>query len=464
MTQDEGRRHLILYDKNIYKGLLLLSLPLMLNNLIKTLHDIVDMYFVGQIDGFAEQSINAIQLTFPVMFTFISLGIGLSVAGTALISQYVGASKFETARKYATQLLVFSFLLGLILNVLAFLSADSIMTLMGIKDYEFIESVKYIRIRSFELPVVFMFFAFSAIRQSTGDTITPLVFGLITIFLNIILSWLFIEYFSLGVSGAAYATLVANVSILPLGVRYLLFAKNGVRISLRYLKPDLLVFRNITIIAVPAAFGQAITAIGFGVMNSIIYGFGTMTVAAFGIGNRLSSMILHPVMAIGGVISSYIGQNIGNENIPRAKETFRKGMRLSVFLMMIGALSVLPFREDFAKIFLEDEQAISLATEYMFYLLIGLPLMAIFQTFIGTFNGTGNTRFTFIISVTRLWLLRVPTILIFREYTNLGSSGVWYAMLISNFVIAFVGFTLYSRVDFKPKIKERKVRKLVLET
>lgn len=93
MSTDKKKSALILQDKNIYKGLIILSLPLMVNNLLRTLHDIVDMFFVARIEGLATESVSAIQLSFPVMFTFVALGIGLSVAGTALISQLIGAKK-----------------------------------------------------------------------------------------------------------------------------------------------------------------------------------------------------------------------------------------------------------------------------------------------------------------------------------------------------------------------------------
>ncbi len=189
-------------------------------------------------------------------------------------------------------------------------------------------------------------------------------------------------------------------------------------------------------------------------MTKIIISYGSNTVAAFSVGNRLSSLILHPVMAIGAVLVAYIGQNIGNLNIDRAKETFHKAMFLSVGTMVVLSAGALFIREPLAKIFLEaDPIALELTIKYMFYLIVGLPLMAIFQTFIGTFIGTGNTKYSFILSVTRLWILRIPLILSFKYFTDMGSSGIWTAMLISNFVIAFVGIILYRKLSWDPKYK-----------
>jgi Na+-driven multidrug efflux pump len=122
--------------------------------------------------------------------------------------------------------------------------------------------------------------------------------------------------------------------------------------------------------------------------------------------------------------------------------------------MAMGSLIGLFTREGLAQLFLGDEpEALALSIEYMFYLMIGLPLMAIFQAYIGLYNGTGKTMYTLIIGVTRLWLLRIPFILLFKNFTELGSSGIWYAMLLSNFVIAIIGYVFLKQIKYEPKIR-----------
>jgi putative MATE family efflux protein len=453
MTKDERKRHLILYDPNIYKGLFLLSLPLMINNLIKTIHDVIDMFFVSRIPGYSSDAVSSISLTFPIVFTFISLGIGLSAAGTALISQQVGSNQKEAAKKYATNLVIISLILGIFLNVFSFVLARPIMILMGTEGFVLENSVNYLKIRSFELPVVFLFFAFTSIRQSSGDTFTPVIYGVVTVILNIILSPLMISTAGLGVSGAAYATLISNLVIMPFGLIQLFKSKTGITISKNYLILDPLVSRKLIKTAVPASLGQAFTSVGFAIMNGIIVSYGVQTVAAFSVGNRISSLILHPVLAIGGVLSAYLGQNIGNQNIERARASFKKAMILSTGLMIIGSVGFMFFRTWSASFFIKDDPvALELASDYMLFLLLSLPLMAIFQTYMGVFNGTGDTKYTFIFTITRLWILRIPLIYLFKQFTNFGASGIWYSILIGNLLIIPVGMYLYKRVNYKPKV------------
>ncbi len=463
MTKEDNRRYLILKDSNIYKGLLILALPLMLNNFIRTIHDLVDMYFVKSIPGHATEAVNSIAVTFPVLFTFISLGMGLGIAGTALISQLVGSNQRDDARCYATNLFVIAVVVGIVLNIVMYFGSPYVMYWMGNDGFTLEKSSNYLQIRSFELILLFVFFAFTAIKQSDGDTVTPVVYGVSTIIINIILTPIMIlqdinilglsfSGFGYGVEGAAYATLIAHLIVMPFVLYQLFFSKTGLTISFQLYKFRRSISKQIMRTALPASSGQALTAIGFIIMTTIIISYGVDTLAAFSIGNRIASLILHPVMAIGGVVAAYIGQNIGNLNVERAKETFKKAMILSLVIMTVLSIIVMFLREPLAMVFLEESEAIDLTVKYMFYLIIGLPLMAIFQTFIGTFNGTGHTKFTFAIGVTRLWILRIPLILIFKYFTDMGSSGIWTAMLISNFIIAFVGYGMYKTLDFKPKI------------
>lgn len=462
MSEDTKKSFLILKDKNIYKGLILLSLPLMINNLLRTLHDIVDMFFVSRIEGFSTESVSAIQLSFPIMFIFIALALGLSVSGTALISQYVGAKKYEDAKHTAGQLIWVAVFGSIFFSVVAYASAPLVVRAMGASGYVLENTVAYIQIRAFELPYVFLFFSLLAIRQASGDTVSPVYIGGAALILNSIFSPIFIQVFGLGVPGAAYATVIANYLLMPFILYRLFYAKTGIRLNASAFKPDLQTMGLIIKVAIPASLGQSLTAVGFGVINGLIYSYGIATVAAFGIGNRITTLILLPVMAMGSVISAFIGQNIGALNEERAREVFKKALRLTTGILFTGAMLMLPFRRSVASIFIgNDPVALNLAVDYLLFILLALPLMGVFQTFLGTFNGTGYTRYTFLMSVIRLWALRIPLVLLMRDFTDFGSSGIWYSIGLSNVIMVGVGFFFYRFISFEPRVDVRKKKTLV---
>ena len=100
--------------------------------------------------------------------------------------------------------------------------------------------------------------------------------------------------------------------------------------------------------------------------------------------------------------------------------------------------------------------AVEPCMRYMYFLIVGLPLMGFFQIFIGTFQGAGRTGLGLLLSSLRLWVLRIPVIWFMINILHYGESSVWYAMIISNFGAAILGLILYLFVDFKPVVKQKK--------
>jgi putative MATE family efflux protein len=457
----EKKRDMILNQTPIWKGMLMLAIPVFLVNILKTLHDVVDGFFLGQIQGidnlgvaFATYAQSAVGITWSVYFIFISFGIGLSVAGNALIGQYVGKKDPVGSKRYASNVVVMSFLLGIIFNIILFLLTPLLMKLMGAEGLTLQYSITYLRTRSFEMPFLFLSFGFQAVRQSTGDTTTPVIVSAVSIIVNIALTWWMVSILHMGVYGAALSTVIGNISMVPIIIYLFIYPKNGIKVSIKKDMIDFSIIKHVLKVAIPASTGQAIQAFGFVIINTFILAYGPAVSAAYYIGNRINSLIMFPVSAVSSILAIYIAQNVGANNIPRAKAAFRTCMTIAVSLMTVGALLIIPFRMTLVSIFNNtDLETIKYAAEYTLFLHLGLPLMGIFQTYLSAFQGSGDTKYSFLMALIRLWVLRIPMVLAFKYLTNLGPLGVWYAMLISNILIVFVGYYLYTKVRFLPKIK-----------
>jgi len=456
------RSDIILHKNPIWKGLAYLAFPVFLANILKTLNNIVDLMFIGRMPNsdIATQMQAAINLTWPIFFIFLSFGMGLSVASNGLIGQFVGKGDKENAKKYATNTAYMSIILGVVFTVLVFFFAPLILKLMGVDGTVLRYATTYLRIRSFELPAVFLLFAFQAIRRATGDTLTPVVISSIAIVLNIILTAILILHFKMGITGAAIGTLVGQIITVPMVLYFLIKAKNGILVKFNVTFINFNVIRKIVKIALPASSGQSIQAVGFVILNGMIYSFGDSVTAAFGIGNRITSLVMFPVSAITSIIAIYVAQNIGAANIKRAKQSVRTGMFMGIVIMAVGISILLPFRHFIVAWFSNDAETINNAAIYMLYIGVGLPLMAVFQAFLSTFQGSGDTHLSFILAVVRLWVFRLPFVWYTMKYTDLGPLGIWYSMLASNVLAAIVGTLLYTRVKFIPKIDTIKNRRL----
>lgn len=194
-------------------------------------------------------------------------------------------------------------------------------------------------------------------------------------------------------------------------------------------------------------------------LQSIILSYGAVVAAAFSIGNKVSNILLMPMMALGSVLAAFIGQNVGAGNPDRAKRAYRASRNLALIISIVGAAAIYPFRENILSLLTNSEETLAVAMEYIFWVLLTQPLMGMFQNYMGVFNGSGNTRYSFIMAVIRLWGIRLPLIYIFKTFTDIGRNGVWYAMVISNFIMIFFGLYLLKKVTFEPIIRDKKIAK-----
>ena len=454
-SHDEKKSKLILQDNPIWKGIVALALPVFLANILKTLHDLVDTYFLGQWgeSDVATQMQSAISLTWPIFFVFVAFGMGLSVAGNALVGQYLGNKDFVNAKKYATNTIYVAIILGVIFTIFAIFLAPFILKLMGVNGDTLEYAILYLRIRAFELPILFLSYAFQSIKRATGDTITPVLVSSFAIVVNIILTPILVLNLRMGIAGAALATLLAHIVMLPMLLHYLVKSKNGLTISFKLSHVNIPIIKDIFKIGMPASTGQSIQAVGFIFLQAFIYSFSETVTTAFFIGNRINALVMFPVSSISALVAVYVAQNIGAGNIQRAKQSVKQGVIMSVVIMVIGVLIILPFRRTLVGLFTHDLETIPYAIEYMIFVGISLPFVGIFQNYLSTFQGSGDTHFSFWLAIIRLWVFRLPLVWAFIYFTDLGPTGIWYAMLISNILAIIVGTWLYSKVKFTPKIR-----------
>lgn len=450
------RQQLLLNEDNLYKSFIILALPVFGVNLLTSMNDLVDTYFVGNMpDSVAAQA--GMSICWPLIAILTAFNQGLAVAGVAVISQFLGADKKKEARKYSGMLVILAVILGVLINVLLYFLAPPVLKLMGAEDGVYTSSLTYVQVRAFEMVAAFVFAAFQAIRQSRGDTLTPVIYSAIGILVNICLNTVFIQYMGMGVYGAALATVISQVVKVPFCLYHLFVEKSEARLSLKDLKPDFGRIMKLVKIAVPSASAQAFSSFGFLFLQVFILSYGDEVAAAFSLGNKVSNLLLMPVMALGSVLATFVGQNIGNGNKKRALQSYKVCRNLGIAVSVIGAAVLMPLREWAIGLLSNDAETVIIGTEYTIYVLLMQPLMAMFQSYLSLFNGAGKTQYSFIMTTVRLWGLRLPMIWLFREFTNLDRSGIWWAMLLSNLLIVIVGALLFKKVDFNASISKEKM-------
>lgn len=454
MDNYDKKRKLILQG-NIKKVILALAGPIMLNNFIQTIYNLTDTFWVSRLGG---TQMAAMTLVWPVIFLLLSLGIGINIAGTSLISQYTGASDRHNATRVAGQIITFTFLFSISIGIPGAIFASTIVQFMGGKGELLQEATKYLQIMFLGMPTIFIFLAFTSIKQGQGDTVTPMKYSAFSVITNIILDPIFIFLLNLGIAGAALATVIAR-GIFALYAIYTLFSRcNGICLHKKDLRINLNLLKKIIKIGFPSSVGQSTTALGFMVLNMFIISFGKNTLAAFGIGNRINSVILMPAMGIGNALATIVGQNLGADQIHRGRKAVKTSTVLSTFFLVIGGVILFPFIPTTINFFTRDAEIAKQGIIYLRLITLSLPLMGFFQVFIGTFQGSGHTVLAMIMMMGRLWVLRIPMIVLFKNYTNWGSSSVWYAMVLSNAIISLIGFIIYLSGKWEKKVIKTSVK------
>jgi putative MATE family efflux protein len=445
-TKLQDRKELILHG-SIFKSIITLSLPLMLGNFVQTLYGLADAYWVGNGMGeLGDIAFASISYVWPITFIFIALSIGLNVASTSLISQAVGQDDYRSANRILGQYFSLAVVVGSIFSVIGYFLAPELLRLMGAEGTLYDMSKDYLQVMFLELPLLFLYNVYRSSQESQGDTLSPTIILVFSVILNIVLDPIFIIVLDLGVKGAAMATVISRFAVSWYVVYKLFSHKTRVFVHVKDIRLDIPVMKNLLKIALPSSAGHTISALGFAIMNGFILSYGADTVAAFGLGNRVTNLFMMPAFGVGGALSAFIGQNIGAKHFDRAKRSVLVAISFSFSLLVLGSIIVYFAKGMLITFFIPDSPSVfGLSMSYLNVLCFVFPLMAIFQGFLGVFSGSGHTKYVLVLSMSRLWLLRIPMIILSKNFTNLGSDGIWYAMLLSNFIVCLIGYVIIQR-------------------
>jgi len=428
----------------IVSSLVRLAWPVMLSNLFQTIYNFADRFWLAK---HSEASLAAVGLSWPLIFLALSIGSGITIAGTALVSQYMGAQREEEANDAAGQVLVFTSILSVVLAAAGFFAARSILTLMGPEAELISAGTIYLQIIYAGTPLMFSTFIVTALLSGAGDTVTPMILMAASVLLNVVLDPLFIfgwgPFPEWGVGGAAAATVISRGLLAVVGFALLFSGRLGLHIRPRHLRPRMDLIRRIVSIGGMSSIGNAGTAVGFTVMNGALARIGTAAISAFVIGNSFIGIVLMPAMGLGQATATMVGQNLGAEQPKRARQSAWAGIWLSSAILAVAAVFVLVFRATLIRIFTVDPEITRIASDMFILVAFAFPFMGVIQVVSGVYQGSGHTFYSMFFGLFRLWALRVPLVFILPFGLGLGANGIWWAMLASNFGTASVSLGFF---------------------
>lgn len=457
---------------NLFHNLFRLALPIMASNLVQTLYNLTDAFWLGKLGDGAREAVAAVGISFPLIFFLQSFGFGFVVSGNTLVAQYKGARRPDMIHRVIGQYFIILFGFSVIFLSGSLLLLNNILDLLQTPSEIFADTNKYL---SIIIPAqVFMFIVISiqSFYQGVGDTVTPMRIQIISVGVNLLIDPLFIFGIAfiprMGIIGAAWATLIARILAAILAFRSLFKEHKELQPRLKDLRPDKEILNKIFKISIPASFGQSMTSFGFIILQGFVNSYGTVVISTHTLNNRIQSLFMMPAMGISNALSAVIGQNLGAGEIQRAKASVKVAMKLVLSIMAVGGAIVFFFGGPIISIFIGDAAVISLGAEVMRLTCFTSFIFGAIFVYIGVFNGSGYTKATMTINIARLWLFRLP--LVFLLSGILLHSGyikipfiieilkaiaeplkarpyfaLWYSMLISNFLSAIWAYYIFTK-------------------
>ncbi|WP_232745121.1 MATE family efflux transporter [Halorubrum aethiopicum] len=489
VPDDDGSAEDSITEGGLLRPLFRLAWPIVVIQLLQVTYNVVDTLYLGRLSA---EAVGAISLAFPLIFLLIAVAGGFTTAGAILVAQYTGAKGDESAGLVAGQTIVTVAVLSVFIGIGGYFYTRPALALLP-SDAETAATViplaaDYMEVIFLGIPLMFGFFVFSALMRGYGDTRTPMAVMFVSVLLNVLLDpflifgfadnplfgWLAslpgagaLESVALdpialeasllaatgfagyGVEGAALATILSRGVATGIGIWALFATDLGPDVGLADLRPDLAFIGDISRLGLPSSVEQTTSALAMITLTAMVVTFSPPVVAAYGLGNRLISLVFLPAMGLGRAIDTMVGQNLGADRADRAGRAVRVAATTGAGVMFLVAVVAATFTEPIVSVFLGDvpdaPATVSYAAEYVRIRSVEFAFIGVSQVILGAFRGAGNTKTAMVISVLTLWVGRVASVGYLVFVAGWGATGVWVGMALGNVLGAVVGVAWFSR-------------------
>jgi putative MATE family efflux protein len=278
----------------------------------------------------------------------------------------------------------------------------------------------------------FTFMMYQALMRAVGDTKRPLYLVAASVAINITLDPLLIfgigPFPTLGVAGAAWATLVAQAFAALAGLRMLFSPRFGLHLNRGHLVPDRALIGRVARLGLPASLEQATQALGLTTITLLAAHFGTESVAAYGIGMRVLTFVIIPAFGISMAASTLVGQSFGAGDPARAERVTRVSATLGFCVLGTAGALIALGAESVVHAFVPGDPAlVSTGASVLHWMAPAFALMGLQLSFAGTYRGAGDTLATMALSAIGTWVVQLPLAWSLSSLAGFGATGIWMA-------------------------------------
>jgi putative MATE family efflux protein len=406
---------------------------------------IADTYFVGQLGTLP---LAAMGFTFPVAFALISIGLGVGIGASSVLSRLLGAGDRALVQRITTHAILLGVALGLVVMVAGLATIDPMFTALGADALTLPLIREYMEVYYFGgflliLPMVGNF----AIRAA-GDARVPAAILTTSAVINIVLDPILIfGWFglpALELRGAAIATVIAN-GITVVASIYVLYRRENL-IRLRFVSPkDLLdSWWRLLHVGVPAIASNLLSPMTIGVITSFVAAYGPAAVAGFGVASRIEAMMLIAIFAVTSSVGPFVGQNFGAGRLDRVRQIAGMSERFCIGYAIFGAVVLALVADPLVSMFNDNAVVISTARSYLTIVPFALGGFGVMLTAVAAFNALGRPLPATCLTFIKLFLAYIPAAWLMSQWLEL--EGIFWANALAHLAFGLVGFVWFRRV------------------
>ncbi len=438
-----------------WKQIVRFTVPMLIGNIAQQLYNTVDSIVVGQYVG--DNALAAVGSAAPILNLLLVLFIGISMGGSIMVAQYFGAKQREELSYTVGNCILLTAIATGIIMLLSVVLVRPLLVMLNTPASIIDWCYSYLMIMFLGFVGCAYYNILSGVLRGLGDAFSALVYLLVSTVLNIILDLLFVAKLGMGVSGVAWATIIAQAVSAVLCFIRMAKLTDIFDLKLHYMKYNKKFSGKIIKLGLPSGLTQAIFSMAMIVVQSLTNSFGEMFISANVIVMRVDGFAMLPNFSFGSAMTTYAGQNVGARKHDRVIQGAKQGTLVAVLTTAALTALILIFGKPLMGIFTNTTELVDLSRDMMGIIAAGYVAMAVTQSLSGVMRGAGDTMTPMWISLFTTVIVRVPVaygiawLTRSAELPNGRQECIFISLLCSWLIGALVTTVFYMRGRWKKK-------------